>query len=66
MDELSFEILVAIMAFATTRYMLPNYVLKRRIQMKELIVLSMSYGLCALIRMQARKNFKNKGGSSII
>lgn len=65
MDDLSFEFLFAVIAFATTRYMLPNYVLKRRIQMKELVVLSISYGICAYIRMYARKNYKNKGTDNV-
>jgi hypothetical protein len=65
MNDLSFEFLIAIIAFASTRYVLPKYALKRKIQMKELIILSISYGMCAYIRMYARKNFKNKGADNI-
>ena len=55
MDEIQFEALFAVVAFATTRYMLPKTILKSKIMIKEMIVLSLCYGLCAYIRKKARE-----------
>ena len=44
------DVYVAIFAFASTRYLLPKVILKQKITLKEMIVLSLCYGLCAHVR----------------
>ena len=56
MNDLQFEAMFAIMAFASTRYLLPQTMLKKSIVVKEMIVLSVCYGLCAYLRKWAREN----------
>ena len=56
MDDLQFEAIFALFAFATTRYMLPHTILNKTIDIKEMIVLSLGYALCAYIRKWAREN----------
>lgn len=53
MDELKFEFLFAIIAFASTRYALPNKIMNKPIVFKEIIVLSLCYGLCSILRKKA-------------
>lgn len=53
MNDLLFESIFAIFAFATTRYILPNTLLKRKIYINELIILSICYGLCSFMRKYA-------------
>jgi len=55
MNDLQFETMFAIIAFASTRYVLPQTILKRSIVAKEMIVLSLCYGLCAYLRKWARE-----------
>ena len=53
MDDLQFEAIFAVFAFATTRYMLPKTIMNSKIVVKEMIVLSLCYGLCAYLRKQS-------------
>ena len=55
MEELKFEFIFAVIAFATTRYAIPWSILKKKIDTKELIVLSVCYGLCSYLRRWARE-----------
>lgn len=55
MNDLQFETMFAIIAFASTRYMLPQTILKKSIILKEMIVLSLCYGLCAYLRTLAKE-----------
>ena len=60
MDELQFEALFAFIAFATTRYVLPQTILKEPIIMRELLILSACYAICSYLRKWAREENKKR------
>jgi len=42
--------IISFFAFATTRYMLPNYILNKEINIYNMLILSTCYASCAFLR----------------
>lgn len=56
--------IIAFFAFATTRYMLPNYILKKEINMYNMLILSSCYALCAFLRQYLSAVYNKKVGNN--
>ena len=59
MDEVHQDVLIAIIAYAAVRYYLPKTILKQKMNMNEVIVLSVCYGLIIYVRQYMKKKIKD-------
>jgi len=55
MGDLQFEVSFAIIAYIVTRYLLPKTILQQKINIKEMLVLAICYGICSGLRKTARE-----------
>jgi hypothetical protein len=64
MNEVHQDVLIAIVAYAAVRYYLPKTILKQKMNLNEVVVLSVCYGLTIYARQYMKKKLEEKDSLS--